>query len=63
MYRYAIATNDQFSKKHNHPGITVHLAHTCDISQRDGFDKILPNIDKHGVQRKSQSLFLMMIKN
>lgn len=63
MSRCASATNDQFSKKHNHLDIQVHLARICNIQRKNVFDRILPNIDKHDVRQKSQFLFLRKIEN
>ena len=61
MSRSAIATNVQISKSHNHLYTADHLAHICDIRRTRGVDKILPNMDKHDIQQRSQFLFLVKI--
>lgn len=58
----AIPTNNQISNTHNHLYIQVLLAHTCNIFQTCGFDKILLSIYKHGTQQRSQFQFLKMEK-
>ena len=59
--RSSISTKNQISKKRNHPCISVHLVHIRNISRTYGFDNILPDIYKHGIQRRNQFLFLLKI--
>lgn len=58
----AIATSSLILTKHNHLGISVHLAHICNISRTYQFDKILPSIYSHVIRQKNQSLFLLTIE-
>lgn len=61
--RYASATNDHVSMKHNHPDISVHFSgYICNTREIDGFDSVLSNIDKHDIQRKSHFPFLKALK-
>lgn len=56
---FSIPTSSQALTKHNHPCIGVHLVHICNIYRTYLFDRILPNIDKHGIQPWNQFLFLL----
>ena len=60
MTHYATPTNIQVLMRHIHPGKPVRqIFHICDIQKIDGFDKILLNKDKHGIQQKSHFPFLL----
>ena len=62
MSHFAIPTNDQVLKKHNHLGISVPLDHTWNILWTCGFDTGLLSIYNHGFQQRSQFLCLLKIK-